>query len=337
MKLDKLWKEIGIEKDGFKDLHVTRMYSSFIAVSEGKIIRITEPFLEYCPLADALYKKTFLHEGIGSDSSLTKAIKKAVEEKISKYGYFTAGRELQRKDIVVPYGASEIMMYALRKKRIDSAVVVCDGVGTVVVDRPEIVQGIGARMNGLFYTSPVPETIEKLRGANCHVASPEAEIEQVKGLEKAAELGYKDIAVTISGYIGDELSKIEEARRKHNISVTTMVVCTTGATEERIREIGKHGDIVWSCASEGIRKIVGRKSVLQVSTGIPVFVLTKKGLDLIAAYSSDENLIKNLDLEKQHLLSGKHRGEKMEMGNFSTYLSEAKLPVRSREEPWPLA
>lgn len=34
-----------------EDIHITRMYSSFVTVSEGRVIRITDPFLEYCPLA----------------------------------------------------------------------------------------------------------------------------------------------------------------------------------------------------------------------------------------------------------------------------------------------
>jgi len=53
-------------------------------------------------------------------------------------------------------------MYAMRKNVIDSAVLVCDGAGTVIVNRPEIVQGIGARMNGLFYTTPIKNMIVRL-------------------------------------------------------------------------------------------------------------------------------------------------------------------------------
>jgi hypothetical protein len=94
-------------------------------------------------------------------------------------------------------------------------------------------------------------------------------------------------------------------------------------------------DLVWSCASAGIRKL-GARAILQLSTAIPVFVLTKKGLNLVASYSSNEEIIKNLDLRKRYLLSGRHRGRKVKMGNFSTYLNEAKLPVRSKREPRPL-
>jgi len=332
MDLEKLFDIMGIKKDDFKDLHITRFFSSFVAVSEGKVIGVTEPFLEYCPLACALYKR--IKSAGKSCSELKKAIKKAIEEKISKFGFFTDKRELHRENIAIPYGASEIMMYALRKKRIDSAVVVCDGAGTVITNRPEIVQGIGARMNGLFYTSPIRRIIEKLGENSC--LSEKADIDQIGGLEKAARLGYRKIAVTINGYSEEKLARIKEIENKYNVSATSLLVCNTGAGEKRIEEIKEYADLVWSCASKHIREIVGKKAILQISTKIPVFVLTKKGLDLVSAYSSNESVIENLNLEKQYIISGRYGGQRIKMGNFFTCLSETGLPVRSEEEPVPL-
>ena len=75
------------------------------------------------------------------------------KKKIAEFGFFTSRRGIIRKDIAVPFGASEILMYCMKKEIIDAAVIVCDGAGTVIVNKPEIVQGIGARMNGLFFTS----------------------------------------------------------------------------------------------------------------------------------------------------------------------------------------
>ena len=329
MKLEELFKEMGIERDSFEDLHVTRMYSSFVAISKGKVFKMTEPFLEYCPLADSLYNNI---EG----ESPKEAIGKAVEDKILKFGHFTANRELRREDIAIPYGASELLMYAMRGNVIDSAVVVCDGAGTVIVNEPAIVQGIGARMNGLFYTSPISTIIDKLREENSYVVFPEtASIDQSTGLKKAAELGYKNIAVTINACMEEELSKIKEIEKKHNISAISVAVCTTGISKERIEEIVKYADLVWSCASEEVRK-AGEKAILQLSTKIPVFVLTEKGLDLVEAYFSDERPIKDLDLRKQYLISGRYKGKRIKMGNFVTYLTEAKLPIRSEKEPRPL-
>lgn len=332
-KMEELFEKIGVERNDFEDLHVTRMFSSFVAISNGRVVGMTQPYLEYCPLADRLHRHMRKR-----DEPIEEIIKKTVEEKISRFGYFTQNRELQREDIVVPFGASEMMFYAMQKGIADSAVVVCDGAGTVVVDRPEVVQGIGARMNGVFYTTPINKTMQGLERQHSHVAFPEtAHINQIEGIKRAVKLGKKKVIVTINGYIGENLRDIRQVGIDSNISVTSLVVCTTGVGQGRIEEIEEYADLVWSCASEKIRKRVGKKAILQLSTAIPVFVLSEKGLDLVASYSDNEQLIRELSLEKQYLISGKHEGTKLKMGNFYSYLSEAKLPVRSESEPRPLA
>jgi hypothetical protein len=46
----------GIKKEGvYEDLHITRMCSSLVAISNGKVIKLTEPKLKYCPLAASFY------------------------------------------------------------------------------------------------------------------------------------------------------------------------------------------------------------------------------------------------------------------------------------------
>ncbi len=39
-----------------RDIHVVKYFSSFVSVSGGKIINITEPTLTFCPLAKHLYR-----------------------------------------------------------------------------------------------------------------------------------------------------------------------------------------------------------------------------------------------------------------------------------------
>ena len=39
---------------------------------------------------------------------------------------------------------------------------VCDGCGTVTVEDPELVQGIGGRISGIISTSPINEVINIL-------------------------------------------------------------------------------------------------------------------------------------------------------------------------------
>jgi len=328
--LKKLLKQINDEGTYPKDLHIVRFYSSYIAISNGKIINVTDPHMAYCPLASSFYRD--LTSSTNSDQ-LKQAIMKALSSKISRFGHFTHRRKLFGKDIAVPYGASEILMYALRKKIIDAAVVVCDGAGTVIVNKPELVQGIGARMNGLFYTTPIQGVARRLKEAGSHVVFDNGGIDQIKGVEKAALLGYKNIAVTINASMDESLSKLRKIGKVYKLSLTSLAICTTGIDKDRIREIEKYADIVWSCASEDIRTVIGKKAILQFSRKIPVFVLTKKGLDLISKYSSKEGLIKSLDLKKQYVIVGDYNGKKMKMGNFDAWLNEAKLPVRHKKEP----
>jgi putative methanogenesis marker protein 8 len=325
---DRLFARMGIRRGDFEDLHLTRMFSSFVAVSGGRVIAMTEPFLRHCPLANLLYEDLR-----GEGARLKEGIRKAVEEKIERFGHFTGCRELERDDIAVPLGASEMVSCAMRKGIIDSAVLVCDGAGTVVTDRPEVVQGIGARMNGLFYTTPLRRVIEGLEARGGRVVFPDtAGIDQAAGVRRAADMGAKRIAVTVNGCSDERLTDVKSAEAE----VTCLVVCTTGAEDERIGEMAECADLVWSCASDGVRRRVGEKSILQLSTAIPVFVLTRRGLDLAAGYADRAELIRGLSPERQYLVSGRPEGEKVSLGSYHGWLSEASLPVRTEREPGPV-
>lgn len=332
MKPKELFEQLGIARADYEDLHIVRVLSSFVGISRGQIISMTKPFLEYCPLVSSLYPGT---RGMFGSEKTKEVIKEIIAEKISTFGQFTDKRVLQAQDIAVPYGASEMLMYALRKKVIDAAVVVCDGAGTVVTDRPDIVQGIGARMNGLFYTSPIRPITDRLSQLGCHVPFAEtADVNQVGGLKTAAQLGYKKIGVTINTCM-DDLDKVRKIENDYGVEITSLVVCTTGINTKELALVRKYADLVWSCASVGVRKL-GKRAILQLSTAIPVFALTEKGLKLAAAYS-DDNFIEKLDARKQYIVSGTYRGQRIKMGDFAAYISEHKLPVRSLREPRPLS
>lgn len=330
MQNDEIFQKLRINREDYKDLHITRKFSSFVAISNGEVIAMTDPWMKHCLLFDKLNLKMNQE-----DTTLIKnIIKQAIEEKIDKFGLFTTRRELKRGDIAVPYGASEMMMYALKRGGIDAAVTVCDGAGTVISDSPSLIQGIGARMNGLFYTTPIPTVIKRIEDKKGIVVFPDtAEIDQIAGLKKAVEKGYKKIAVTVNGSTDDDLNCIPEIEKEYRIIAVSIIVCTTGISKNRTEQIAQWADLIWSCASVKVREIVGRVSILQISLGIPVFVLTEKGLDFTANYASEPDLIRNLDPTRQYLISGKFKDISLKMGNISTYLSESDLPVRSEKEP----
>lgn len=313
-----------------RDIHVLRYFSSFISISDGKVINVTEPALTFCPLACHLYK-SFRNIDCFNKETLKHEIKKVIESKIRDYGFFTANRKLLSNNAAIPYGASEMLMCALKKRFLDAAVVVCDGAGTVVTDNPELVQGIGARMNNILLTSPIKAIIARLKELSCKVVFDNGFIDQTRGVQAAIANGHKKIAVTISGHNSEKLREIRQLELSAKARITILVVCTTGIAGERIENIRRYADIVWSCASLEIRQKIGAVSLLQVSKQIPVFVLTQNGINLLSIYADKGGLLSGLNKQKQYLISNEPVGEKVKLGSLNSFLREEKLPVLSEK------
>ncbi len=318
------------------DLHVTRKAGALVAISQGNVIKIQKPGVLHCPLFTSL----FSHEEINAGT-----IRDKFERQIENWKMFTAGRHLCDDRIVVPFGASEMMMYALKRGSIDAAITVCEGAGTVISANPALIQGIGAYMNGLFYTTPVPAVIKNIEKDGGIVLSPEnAEMNQFKGAIKAIESGYLKIAVTVRGDQQQEIIKIRKLEKSLNkeVKIVILAVCNSGITLQEAETVAKYSDLAWSCASKHIRDIAGPLSILQVGMKIPVFVLTLKGIDFISSYSKDKNLqeILNADAGSKHYITAagyKEGAIKLNMGKFSVYLYETGgLPVAASDEPGPL-
>jgi len=315
-----------------RDIHVLKYFSSFVSVSCGQVINITEPTLRFCPLAKHLYKD-FNNLQSNDKEAIKSAIKSAIESKIKDYGFFTDNRKLFCGDLSVPYGASEMLLFALRRSVIEAAVVVCEGAGTVITEAPEVVQGIGARMNSLLLTSPIKGIIGKLKAAGCRIVFENALIDQFQGVKEAIKAGYKTIAVTVSGDSAENLKKLRLLEKENGVKIISLAVCTTGITKEKIAVIRDYADLVWSCASFDLRQMIGPLAIMQLSKQIPVFVLTKKGIDFVSAYADEREIINSLDIKKQYLFSNEHSGQCVHLGNFKAFISESKLPVHARSMP----
>lgn len=159
-----------------------------VVVKDGKVVEVGEPEVEWCPLFAKLR---------GVQNITPDEVKKNMEIRISDLGMFTARRRLSDFDTYVAFGASEIMMSGLRNGFLETTVTACDGAGTVIASNPDLVQGIGGRMSGLIETEPIEEVIEGIQKLGGTVLDPStAAIDPVGGVRKAAELGYKKIAVT---------------------------------------------------------------------------------------------------------------------------------------------
>ncbi|MGM0365947.1 MAG: methanogenesis marker 8 protein [Actinomycetota bacterium] len=316
-----------------EDLHITRKAGALVAISEGRVIKAEQPSIKHCPLFTALFSYQEIDK---------KNIEKKFLTQVEKWGMFSPQRKLSDCKIIVPFGASEMIMYALKKERVDASVIACEGAGTVVTDNPGVVQGIGAYMNGLFYTTPIKEVVQNLKELKAVMLSDSAEINQFRGVKLAKEKGFKKVAATVRG---DEHAAIKKIRdfelRNPGFEVIILAVCCTGISNQQARIIRDNADLAWACASSKIREIVGPASMVQVGMKIPVFVLTRQGVDFISSYSQDGELKKKLkDLEKKKYITAnryEQGGIKLNMGKFSVYLySTDKLPVYASDQPEPL-
>ena len=238
---------------------------SRITIKEGKVVDVTQPEVEYCPLFDH-------HRGI---KKLTKeVIAENIQFRIDDFGMCTPNRHLRMKDFL-SFGISEIMCTLLDENAIDSVVMVLEGCGTVIVTEPELVQGIGGRVSGLVKTSPIPELVGELGEDN--VLYPEtAEINQIEGIKSAIEKGFKNIAVTVT-CAGDaeEIKKLQKKNPEINIYV--FVVHTSKRTPEEARALFDVCDVATACASKHVREIGESESIKTVGQSIPIYARTENG------------------------------------------------------------
>ena len=232
---------------------------SQITIKDGKVVEVTEPQVEYCPLFDH-------HRGI---KKLTKeVIAENIQFRIDDFGMCTPNRQLRMKDFL-SFGISEIMCTLLDKNEIDCVVMVLEGCGTVIVNEPELVQGIGGRVSGLVKTSPIPELVPEIGEEN--IVNPEtAEINQIEGIKKAIKQGYKNIAVTVA--LASDIDGINQLKAENpNINIYVFVVHTSKRSAEEARKLFDGCDVATACASKYIREIGYEESIRIVGQSIPIF------------------------------------------------------------------
>lgn len=249
--------------------HVMELFGKTrVVVKDGKVVEVGEPVADWCPV----FSK------VSNVSRLTpEEAKKNMEYRIQELGMFTPGRRFDY-GIFVNFGASEIMMTGLRRGLIDSTVTVCDGAGTVITDNPELVQGMGALMSGLIETEPIEEIIAGIESRGGIVLDKEkAGIDQVSGLFKACELGYKNIAVSVIS--PSEARKLRSIEKENGINLILIGAHLTGIQSGEADELIKKMDIITGCASKTVRLMI--HPVLQAGTSVPMFALTLKGKELI--------------------------------------------------------
>ncbi len=107
-------------------------------------------------------------------------------------------RVLELSERPVSFGASEMIADGMKAGLVDAAVVVCEGAGTVVAARPEVVAALGAHMTGLVRTEPIEEIQSGLRERGCILLDDRCTIDQSKGTNGPLP-PLRKIVVTITG------------------------------------------------------------------------------------------------------------------------------------------
>ncbi len=248
------------------------MAGARVRIRDGKVEVLTEPAIRSCPLRQDLY-------GIKIESKET--VKRVIEEHMAELGMYGPKRVLELEDKPVSFGASEILSDALSGGLIDAAVLVCEGAGTVVAAKPAVLQAIGAHMTGLIRTEPIEEIQLGLEERGCILIDRQGTVDQVLGFERAVEAGYRRIAVTVAGARADDARALRERERALGAGATILAVHTTGISENEAQVLAECCDLVWSCASQSVRKVAGGKALIQIGIAIPVFALTPMGKRLI--------------------------------------------------------
>ncbi|MGC9517585.1 MAG: methanogenesis marker 8 protein [Methanomicrobiales archaeon] len=242
---------------------------SRIIVKNGKIVKIGDPLIHYCPLFEK-------YRGIKKLTHST--IEDNIQFRIEDFGMCTANRTLKMRDFL-SFGISETLSTLIEDKIVDCAVIVCEGAGTVLITDHVLVQGIGGRISGFISTSPIAEIIDEIKIENV-LDAKKAVINQVDGVLKAINSGYKKIAVTITSF--EEAKHIRKIEKDYDdVKIYIFAVHTTGISKEDAEGLFKYCDIITACASKYLREIAEKKNIYSVGASIPIYGVTKNGKEFI--------------------------------------------------------
>ena len=270
--------------------HLVEMAGALVMVKDGEIEVLTEPTVKWCPLRGSLY-------GIGEESKET--VESVLRSHMEDLGMYGPDRVLELMERPVSFGASEMIADGMRSGLVDAAVVVCEGAGTVVAARPEVVAAIGAHMTGLIKTEPIENVQSGLRERGCILLDDLCTIDQAEGYKRAIAAGFERVVVTITGRMAVEAEEIRKTAAASAAGSASgegpiiFAVHNLGVTEEDARLLAENCDVVWACASRPVREVVGRRAKLQIGVSIPVYALTDRGKRLVLnrALHFDESLV----------------------------------------------
>jgi len=236
-----------------------------VKIKDGKVVEVGEPKIEYCPIFDK-YR--------GIKKLTAKDVRENIEFRINDFGFCTGERTLRMQDFL-SFGVSETLNTAVEAGKIDAVVTVCEGCGTVILTEPELIQGIGGRVSGLVSTTPLEDVVNLLGAEN--ILDPEtAEINQIKGVKKAIEMGFNKIAVTLVSAADTKIIR-ELEEQNPNVKIYIFVAHVTQISEEDAESLFKYADVITGCASKCVREIGEDKAYFRAGESIPIYGVTEDG------------------------------------------------------------
>ena len=251
------------------DRHVIEaLGNAEVVIENGKITYIGEPVVDYCSIFD-----NGQHNG-----SLTKEfIKSNINKRIDEFGMCTPQRSIDVED-TMSFGTSETLKTNMINGNVDCVVGACEGVGTLLIDDAELVQGVGGRVSALISTTPIDEVMDKVGRDN--VLNPEtAELNPLKGLEMAIERGYKNIAITI---IPTEMVKdLRQHPKPEDVNIYIFVAHTTNVSKKEAEMLFDYADVISGCSSINIRETAEERKPYYAGKKVPLYAVTENGRRLL--------------------------------------------------------
>lgn len=255
--------------DCMNDRHVIEaLGKAEVVIENGKIIYIGEPVVDYCSIFD-----NGQHNG-----DLTKEfIKSNINKRIDEFGMCTPQRSIDVED-TMSFGTSETLKTNMINGNVDCVVGACEGVGTLLIDDAELVQGVGGRVSALISTTPIDEVMDKVGREN--VLNPEtAELNPLKGLEMAIERGYKNIAITI---IPTEMVKdLRQHPKPEDVNIYIFVAHTTNVSKKEAEMLFDYADVISGCSSRNIRETAEERKPYYAGKKVPLYAVTENGKRLL--------------------------------------------------------
>ena len=255
--------------DCMNDRHVIEaLGKAEVVIENGKITYIGEPVVDYCSIFD-----NGQHNG-----DLTKEfIKSNINKRIDEFGMCTPQRSIDVED-TMSFGTSETLKTNIINGNVDCVVGACEGVGTLLIDDAELVQGVGGRVSALISTTPIDEVMDKVGREN--VLNPEtAELNPLKGLEMAIGRGYKNIAITI---IPTEMVRdLRQYPKPEDVNIYIFVAHTTNVSKKDAEMLFDYADVISGCSSINIRETAEERKPYCAGKKVPLYAVTENGKRLL--------------------------------------------------------